>query len=511
MADVPRPADRTRALLLTGFAVSAIVLAVRAAPSFWSVVDDAYISARYAAQLAAGHGLVYNPGQAIEGYTNLAWVLMTAAAIAGGVDLHVFLPGLGLACALVAQGFAILLARRLGATHPIAATLPALLLAIDPNWAVASTNGIESSQFVAIVLAAAWATFAAAGGWRWPAGLLVGAAALVRPEGLAVGLGLAACDLWLRRDRLGRPDTWAIAFGVVTVAVALFAWRWSTYGAWVPNTLAAKSFRDPGAAVLRNVWFYGNLGPYWLGPAAGFVAALPGARHHPERIVTLLLAAGLFAVPMRVEEWMPGARLLLPVTALGFVLLGACAGVVPAAWRRLAGVAVGVYGAILLVGPLPDFVRHYDSIHTAQPRNPAERAAAFVGAHLPPGAWLATRDAGVLAFWVGAHVKVAELHPRALTQPHPDGRDADIRGYTPKNPDLVVLTVQREHTRDVRYPQDRAIFRDLTEPYRYLGRVEQHFHRYYDFYVRADLDVPELPAGLVVNRLGAKPPVSRDD
>lgn len=34
-------------------------------------LDDAYISYRYALNLVAGHGLVYNPGEYVEGYTNL--------------------------------------------------------------------------------------------------------------------------------------------------------------------------------------------------------------------------------------------------------------------------------------------------------------------------------------------------------------------------------------------------------------------------------------------------------
>ena len=47
------------------------------------VADDAYISLRYARNLVEGHGLVWNPGEAVEGYSNLAWVLVAAAAEIG--------------------------------------------------------------------------------------------------------------------------------------------------------------------------------------------------------------------------------------------------------------------------------------------------------------------------------------------------------------------------------------------------------------------------------------------
>ncbi|MFQ5416191.1 MAG: hypothetical protein ACE5FL_03975 [Myxococcota bacterium] len=49
-----------------------------------SQIDDAYISFRYAGNLVAGHGLVFNAGEYVEGFTNLLWTLLIAAGIALG-------------------------------------------------------------------------------------------------------------------------------------------------------------------------------------------------------------------------------------------------------------------------------------------------------------------------------------------------------------------------------------------------------------------------------------------
>jgi hypothetical protein len=40
--------------------------------------DDAFISFRYARNLLAGHGLVFNRGEFVEGYTNFLWTLEVA-------------------------------------------------------------------------------------------------------------------------------------------------------------------------------------------------------------------------------------------------------------------------------------------------------------------------------------------------------------------------------------------------------------------------------------------------
>lgn len=44
--------------------------------------DDAYISFRYALHLYQGHGLVWNPGERVEGYTNFLWVIIMALGMA---------------------------------------------------------------------------------------------------------------------------------------------------------------------------------------------------------------------------------------------------------------------------------------------------------------------------------------------------------------------------------------------------------------------------------------------
>ena len=68
--------------VLRNLILAAAVAAVLATGLWWFhyMPDDAYIGLRYARNLSVGEGLVFNPGERVEGYTNFLWVIILAAA-----------------------------------------------------------------------------------------------------------------------------------------------------------------------------------------------------------------------------------------------------------------------------------------------------------------------------------------------------------------------------------------------------------------------------------------------
>ena len=203
-------------------------------------VDDAYIAFRYAANLAHGHGLVWNPGEPVEGYTNLLWVLLLSPFSVMGLDL--VLPA-AILSTLAACGCLDLL-RRIARTvwpssSPAMQLLPGLLLATNPSFAYWSAMGMEGPLF------AFWAVLSAhllvlgrqRPQCRWLAGLALAAASLTRPEGPLVAAVFFLVELWGKtrwRDLLGP--------GLLLVAVLLghLLFRLHYYGAFLPNTFYAK-------------------------------------------------------------------------------------------------------------------------------------------------------------------------------------------------------------------------------------------------------------------------------
>ena len=223
-----------------GFALVTVYLAHAA--SWWFVCDDAYISFRYARNLAEGLGLVYNPHESppVEGYTNLLWVLWSAIWQVLG-----FQPELpALLSSLVAGAWLCLAATRLATRRlslsPLQALASGSLLASLPMAAVWATSGLETMACAACAF-------------------LCAERLLANPDrpALAPSMLAAAATIALRADGL---VTVAIALGFVLflerrllvpvlqcAAIALAAWlaclcaRHMLHESWWPHTAKAKT------------------------------------------------------------------------------------------------------------------------------------------------------------------------------------------------------------------------------------------------------------------------------
>ena len=135
------------------FAASASIDGVR---YFW-LDDDQMISMRYARNLALGNGLVWNPGERVEGISNPGWTVVMAAVHALPIpdaltSLAVKLVNLALTLATLRLTERMLVA--LGTRAPLA--LPAALFAVALNIDVVGwgSNGFETSLLTTLFLTA---------------------------------------------------------------------------------------------------------------------------------------------------------------------------------------------------------------------------------------------------------------------------------------------------------------------------------------------------------------------
>jgi len=328
------PLPRLLHLALGLFMPTALLIA-----SMWRVspftIDDAYISYRYARNLARGLGLVYNAGERIEGYTNFLWTLLLAAGALVGLDPDALAKVLGGAAACGALGVVYLLERRV---LPLR-SLPCLgpwLLASSIAFSGYAVFGLETPLFVLLVLAGTELLFresdreAALGSppLAWLAtragfpvsGLLFALAGLTRPEA-PLFLGIPMLFLGLR---FFRPQN--LLRGALFVApIALhMLWRHGYYGTWLPNTLSAKTGNlegqiQGGARYLGE--YLAHAWPALLLALYGFCVAMVTRHRRALCLGVLAVLVGVYVLLVG-GDWMPYYRFLATFEPYAFILAG---------------------------------------------------------------------------------------------------------------------------------------------------------------------------------------------
>lgn len=230
-------------------AVAGVLLAwglLRAVMLAW-ICDDAFVSLRYAANLIDGHGLVYNAGEYVEGYTNLLWTLLLAAALALGAPDVESAEWLGiafhLALALVLLAASWRRQRRGDEFLPLAAGV----VLISPDFQVWASGGLETSLFACLALLGVLLAREAIESHRAAlfGGLVLSLLVLTRPDGVLFA-GTAWLGVALRaapRRRVGA--LLRVAGPVVLTLAAWAAFKLAYYGELLPTAFYSKSVMRP--------------------------------------------------------------------------------------------------------------------------------------------------------------------------------------------------------------------------------------------------------------------------
>jgi hypothetical protein len=296
------------------------ILAVGCAAYVGYVKDDAFISLRYARNVLAGHGLVFNPGEPVEGYTNFLWVILGIPALALKLDPIVWLKVVGVASAAATVVLLARSSRSIEGGTTSGASAAAILYASSTSVALWSMSALEGC-WLAFLSVAAFLTYHRGRVSRSArelalASALYAVAALTRPEGHMLFAVAAAFEI-VQAAKARRVDRGALAFLALAplVLVPYHLFRWLTFGSLVPNTFLVKASSGPEAwAVgLTSVghWLaFGAQGPMLaLALLATALAKRGGvARLHALVVVGLFL---LYLVWVGRDE-MKHFRLLLP-------------------------------------------------------------------------------------------------------------------------------------------------------------------------------------------------------
>ena len=257
---------RSAAALEVGVGLLAALTAWRCWAGYY--IDDAWISFRYAARLAAGSGLTFDDHEKVLGTSAPLWTLIVAAGDRTGLSTVDAARLAGIVGYVASVVLCALLAHHLlgGARRgQLAGILAASLLLLPIEYRFLALSGMESGLAAALGLAAILA-FAS----RRPvlAGMLAGLAVVNKLDALMLLVALLGVAYVVER----RPPlrTAATALAVIAPWVVFATWY---FGSPLPQSFRAKfhsgSGVSPGWAVAglieRHVLFLAIVAIVWVG------------------------------------------------------------------------------------------------------------------------------------------------------------------------------------------------------------------------------------------------------
>lgn len=195
------------------------------------VADDAFITFRYADNLAHGLGFVYNAGERVLGTTTPLFTLILACLNIMGLNI----PSAALAVSLVCSGLTATVIYRfaLHLRFTIMAWLPTVAYILWPRSLAVDTGGMETALFTLLITAA---FYYQAKRLTIYALALATLSALTRPEGFFVVAILLALNLYREPYRWRQ---YLVVTGLLLLPWLIFATIY--FGSPIPNSAMAKA------------------------------------------------------------------------------------------------------------------------------------------------------------------------------------------------------------------------------------------------------------------------------
>jgi len=206
-------------------------------------VDDAFISFRYAQNLADGHGIVWNPGERVEGYSNFLWVILFTAGMRLGVQpeafTYIIAPLFHLAGLILTYLLAVNILKN---RHH--ALIVLLLVGFNHSIAGFAGSGMETPlQMLEFLIAGYIFCRSLASGWTvkktLSLSLVLNVALLTRPDAVVL-IGCAFAGWYLSHHHKRFVDYVALVIPFLLITLPYLIWKVYYYGALLPNSFTVK-------------------------------------------------------------------------------------------------------------------------------------------------------------------------------------------------------------------------------------------------------------------------------
>ncbi len=308
--------------------------------------DDAFITLRYADNFLHGHGLVWNPGERVEGYSNFGFLMLVVIAGKMGLNLQMATRVINFIALFVMVAVLTRLAFGRKKASPAGENLgliPAIIILTSFPLIVWALGGLEGPVFsMWCLLGMLYIIKNHSSKHLALAGLFFALAVLTRMDGLLfVGVALLYLFWTSSGTRLKSVGIFVGAF--LVVYLPYFIWRMAYYGDLLPNTFYVKAGGVSWSQIVRGLKYVGHFAitpPYLLPAIVALTIYVMFRRLCNRRIGYLLLSIGVYLAYI---VWVGGDhmyafRFLLPVIAASALFIHAVnVGVQPRPNRFMTG------------------------------------------------------------------------------------------------------------------------------------------------------------------------------
>ncbi|MFL5764626.1 MAG: hypothetical protein ACJ77K_11845 [Bacteroidia bacterium] len=228
--------------------------------------DDIFIALRYVQHFIAGQGLVYNPGEKVEGFTDFLWLMLISFFTKLNFDPMNVTQFLGILSSLGTLALCSLIGIRIAQKHnTFIIPFVVISLALNYDYNVWATSGLETSFYTFLLCAAFFIYFFSELSENKRllfSGLFLSLAMMTRPDAMliiAVVNTLMVAYHFLHRRNVRGIISLLLRFNLALIVIYLpyFLWRYNYFGFIFPNTyydkLGGESFFSKGFYYL---WLY---------------------------------------------------------------------------------------------------------------------------------------------------------------------------------------------------------------------------------------------------------------
>lgn len=241
---------------------------------YWWLRDDAMISMRYAYNLAHGFGLVWNPGERVEGYTNFLWTIYMALVHLVGISkaktsLVILLTNFIISISTIPLVLRLVSLLKGGI---IAASASVIVYCLCGNIVMWCTHGMEAT-FLALIFIMTLCNIIEESEKEKPVlytYLLIGILPLVRSDALVLSGILCLLSLIINKQKKA-----VIIYSLVSLVLPLahLIFRYFYYGDLLPNTAYLKA-TNWGGRISHGVSYVFQFFLRYIIPLAFVIAGL---------------------------------------------------------------------------------------------------------------------------------------------------------------------------------------------------------------------------------------------